>query len=50
MTNDKEFALRQIKLLAALETWTFATKERLPDHLLDEIGEVIELLSMEVLK
>ena len=48
--NDKEFILRQIKLLSALESWTFATKERLPDWLHDELQAVVDRLSEELLK
>lgn len=48
--TDKEFALKQIKLLSALESWTFATKEVLPQWLHEELKEVVEVLSKELLK
>jgi hypothetical protein len=39
-----------IKLLSALESWSFAEKHRLPDYLLEELEKNVELLSVEVLK
>lgn len=41
--------LEILMLLSSLETWTFATKERLPDHLADRIGTVVEKLTHEIL-
>jgi hypothetical protein len=46
----KEQALEIIKLLSALESWSFSLKERLPDYLHDKIAESIEVLEKEVLK
>lgn len=48
--TDKEFALRILMLLSALESWSFADNHRLPDYLSDEINTVIEALRKEVLK
>lgn len=48
--TDKEFALRIMMLLSALESWSFVNQNRLPDYLGDEINEVIETLRKEVLK
>lgn len=45
----KAFALDLIKLLSALESWTFATKERLPDYLVEPLKTVVDKLSAEVL-
>ena len=39
-----------IKLLSALESWSFAEKHRLPDYLQEETARLSELLSNEVLK
>lgn len=47
---SKEFALDLIKLLSALESWTFATKERLPDYLIEQLETAVDKLSEEVLK
>jgi hypothetical protein len=41
--------LEIIKLLSALESWGFATKERLPDYLHDQLQLAIDKLSKEVL-
>ena len=43
-------ALEIIKLLSALESWSFSLKERLPDYLLEKIAASIEVLEKEVLK
>ena len=46
----KEQILDVIKLLSALEGWSFADKHRLPDYLLEDLDRTIEVLSAEVLK
>jgi len=43
-------ALEVIKLLSALESWSFSLKERLPDYLLEKIAASIEVLEKEVFK
>ena len=43
-------ALEVIKLLSALESWSFSLKERLPDYLHDKIAASIEVLEKEVFK
>lgn len=42
--------LETIKLLSALEAWSFAEKHRLPDYLLEQLDKVITVLTHEVLK
>lgn len=39
-----------IKLLSALESWSFSDKHRLPDYLLEKLDSTIELVTNEVLK
>ena len=46
----KEQILDIIKLLSALEGWSFAEKHRLPDHLLENLDKTVETLSKELLK
>lgn len=46
----KEQLLDVIKLLSALEAWSFAEKHRLPDYLIEDLDTVVEWLSKEVLK
>lgn len=46
----KEQILDTIKLLSALEAWSFANQHRLPDYLLEDLDKTIEALSAEVLK
>lgn len=46
----KEEILDVIKLLSALEAWSFSEKHRLPDYLLEDLDKAVELLSAEVLK
>ena len=43
-------ALEIIKLLSALESWSFSLRERLPDYQLEKIAPSIEVLEKEVLK
>ena len=46
----KEQIIDTIKLLSALEAWSFAEKHRLPDYLLEDLDKTVELLTQEVLK
>ena len=46
----KEQILQIIKLLAAIESWSFADKHRMPDYLYERIDEAMTLLEQEVLK
>ena len=46
----REQCLQLLMLLSALESWAFATKERLPDYLLEKICENVEVLREEILK
>ena len=48
--NDKEFALEQIKLLSALESWAFCQDTRLPDYLIEDLTKAIDKLSREILR
>jgi len=46
----KEQALQIIKLLAAIESWSFADKHQMPDYLYERMDEAMKLLEQEVLK
>ena len=46
----KQDYLDIIKLLSALESWSFSTGGKFPDYLGEQIGDSIEKLSKEVLK
>ena len=46
----KNQILDTIKLLSALEAWSFANQHRLPDYLLEDLDKTIQALSTEVLK
>jgi len=46
----KEQTLEAIKLLSALESWSFADKHHLPDYLYEKINLLINALTKEVLK
>ena len=48
--NDKKQALELLKLLSALESWSFADKHRLPDYLLERLDNAIDELTEDVLK
>ena len=47
---NKEEALNIIKLLSALESWAFSTKNMLPDYLRDDLCVAIEKLESIVLE
>ncbi len=46
----KEEALAAIKLLSALESWAFSTKNLLPDYLHDDLCAVQQVLEKIVLE
>jgi hypothetical protein len=46
----KEQALELLKLLSALESWSFATNHNLPDYLQERLCNAIETLTAEVLR
>ena len=46
----KEQYLQIIKLLSAVESWSFADNHRMPDYLYEQIEEAMTLLEQEVLK
>lgn len=46
----KEQMLDTLKLLSALEAWSFANQHRLPDYLLQDLEKVVGVLTTEVLK
>jgi len=46
----KEQALQIIKLLSAVESWSFSNERRMPDYLYERIDEAMTLLEQEVLK
>lgn len=46
----KQECLDLLMLLSALESWSFSTKERLPDYLHDRLADGVAVLSREVLK
>ena len=45
----KEQALQIIKLLSALESWSFSMKERMPEYLHEDLGKALEVLDPIVL-
>ena len=46
----KEQALEILKLLSALESWSFSTKQDMPDYLHESLCSIIDQLTVEVLK
>jgi hypothetical protein len=44
-----EQTLQVIKTLSALESWTFALKERVPDYLHDDLTECVTFLTEDLL-
>lgn len=47
---NKEEALKLIKLLSALESWSFSTKTDLPDYLHEDMSLAVERLEKIVLE
>lgn len=47
---SKEDALKIIKLLSALESWSFSTKTDLPDYLHEDLCSAVEKLDKIVLE
>jgi hypothetical protein len=45
----KQELLRMMRLLSALES-VMLTKDRLPDYLLDQLNEMVDILEREILK
>lgn len=39
-----------IKLLSAVESWSFADKHQMPDYLLEQLEACLEVLEKELLK
>jgi hypothetical protein len=46
----KEQTLEIIKLLSAVESWSFSKGERLPDYLHDQLCSVMKVLTNAVLE
>lgn len=46
----KEEAMQIIKLLSAMESWSFANNQRMPEYLIQRLNESIAVLEREVLK
>lgn len=43
-------ALELLKLLSALESWSFAISSHMPDHLQNRLADAIDQLTKEVLQ
>ena len=46
---NKELSLRILMLLSALESWSFSTGKMMPDFTHDELREIVNLLTDDVL-
>ena len=47
---SKQELLEILKLLSALESWSFSCNHRLPDHLLEKLDEMLLVVEREILK
>lgn len=47
---DKKDLLALMRLLSALESWSFTAGQRLPDYLLDDLNRMTGLIEVEILK
>ena len=50
LAMTKEQLLELIKLLSAVESWSFSSKSELPEYLYDKIDLAMKELSAEVLR
>lgn len=48
--DNKSLALDIIKLLSALESWGFSESKRIPDYLHENLTNILDELTKEVLK
>jgi hypothetical protein len=46
----KEEALKIVKLLSAMESWSFSTENRLPDYLHDDLCAAVKNLEQIILE
>lgn len=46
----KEEALAAMKLLAAMESWSFSLKERIPDYLHEDLCKSMEVMERIILE
>ena len=46
----KQQALDQLILLSSIESWSFSTKERLPEYIREDLNEVITFLRSVILE
>ena len=47
---DKKYLLALMRLLSALESWSFSVGQMLPDYLLDDLAKFTSLLEDQILK
>lgn len=47
---NKQQALDQLILLSSIESWSFSTKERLPEYIREDLNEVITFLRSVILE
>lgn len=45
----KQQALDQLILLSAIESWSFSTKERLPEYIYEDLSKAISFLRSVIL-
>ena len=46
----KSEALKALKLLSALESWSFSTKQPMPDYLHEDLCNMVELLEKIIME
>ena len=47
---SKQELLDLLKLLSAVESWSFANNNKMPDYLLDRVDGAMSILEREILK
>lgn len=46
----KKELLELMRLLSALESWSFSAGQRLPDYLFEDLTNAVEMIESEILK
>lgn len=47
---NKQQALDQLILLSSIESWSFSTKERLPEYIYEDLSKAISFLRSVILE
>ena len=49
-TSSKEFLIAQLKLLSAVESWSYSVGKPLPEYIQSQLWEVLDVIEKELRK